>query len=115
MHNLKASQPGKIAEIVIKNRLVRSATFEYMGTDETVEEVLAEGSVDFCAMARPFVKEPDLANRWLSGLESARAKCVSCNACLPHPGRTLTCRVTEQPSEREALEKCPYFKIRGGQ
>lgn len=30
---MKAAQPGKIGQIIIKNRLVRSATFEYMGTE----------------------------------------------------------------------------------
>ena len=80
---------------------------------DTIEEVLAEGSVDLCAMSRPLVKEPDLPNKWLTSVGELRAECISCNACLPHPGRSLGCRITEQPSEKEALEVFPYFRGKG--
>ena len=33
MRDLRAFQPGKIGNLTIKNRLVRSATFEYMGRE----------------------------------------------------------------------------------
>jgi 2,4-dienoyl-CoA reductase-like NADH-dependent reductase (Old Yellow Enzyme family) len=50
---------------------------------DKIEEILKEGSVDFCAMARPLIREPDLPNRWLQGMGSKTAKCKSCNACIP--------------------------------
>jgi 2,4-dienoyl-CoA reductase-like NADH-dependent reductase (Old Yellow Enzyme family) len=50
---------------------------------DKVEEILQEGSVDFCAMSRPFVWEPDLPNRWLRGEGSETAACISCNKCIP--------------------------------
>ena len=37
--------------------------------------------VDAVSMSRPFIREPDLVNRWLSGDLSA-ANCDSCNKCL---------------------------------
>ena len=33
-------------------------------------------------MARPFICEPDLPNRWLEGRGKERADCISCNMCL---------------------------------
>ena len=55
-----------------------------------VEEILEEGSIDFCAMCRPLVWEPDLPNRWLRGEGSETAACISCNKCIPEEG-SLRC------------------------
>ena len=55
-----------------------------------VEEILEEGSIDFCAMCRPLVREPDLPNRWLRGEGSETAACISCNKCIPEEG-SLRC------------------------
>ena len=55
-----------------------------------VEEILGEGSVDFCAMCRPLVREPDLPSRWLRGEGSETAACISCNQCIPEEG-SLRC------------------------
>jgi 2,4-dienoyl-CoA reductase-like NADH-dependent reductase (Old Yellow Enzyme family) len=55
-----------------------------------VEEILEEGSIDFCAMCRPLVREPDLPSRWLRGEGSEAASCVSCNKCIPEGG-SLRC------------------------
>lgn len=37
--------------------------------------------VDAISMCRPFIREPDIANRWLNG-DQTPALCVSCNKCL---------------------------------
>lgn len=50
---------------------------------DKIEEILKEGSVDFCAMARPLIRQPDLPNRWLHGTGGDTAECKSCNSCLP--------------------------------
>lgn len=47
-------------------------------------DVIASGDADFLALARPFVREPDLAQRLAGG--SPRAACVSCNLCFRHEG-----------------------------
>jgi len=44
--------------------------------DKSVRE-----SVDYISMARPFIREPGLANRWRSGNISP-ASCISCNKCF---------------------------------
>lgn len=47
---------------------------------ETAERILESGAADFISMARPLVREPELPNKWLSGIRVA-AKCSSCNRC----------------------------------
>jgi 2,4-dienoyl-CoA reductase-like NADH-dependent reductase (Old Yellow Enzyme family) len=51
-----------------------------------IEEILGERSVDFCAMCRPLVRQPDLPNRWFRGERSETAACISCNQCIPEEG-----------------------------
>ncbi len=77
-----------------------------------VEEILAEGSIDFCAMSRPFIREPDLPNRWRSQSPPKKATCTSCNACLPLPGRHLECRIEEKKYRggKHLLKMFPFFK-----
>ncbi len=48
---------------------------------ERVEEILGGGKVQFCALARPLLCQPDLPKRWQEG-RAAGSACVSCNACL---------------------------------
>ncbi len=79
---------------------------------EIVEKVLEEGSVDFCSMARPFIREPDFPNKWLAGKEKGKSKCISCNLCMPAPEKFLECRVGQEHDEEEALEIFPYLKKR---
>jgi len=50
-----------------------------------MDEVIRSGDADFLAMARPFVREPDLVNRIAAGRRGAVA-CVSCNICFRHEG-----------------------------
>lgn len=80
-----------------------------------VEEILREGSVQFCAMSRPFIREPDLPNRWMYGRQR-KAACISCNACLPKHNRPLECRVAQKElaGGRDLSRMFPYFnkKIR---
>ncbi len=49
-------------------------------TPETAERILETGAADFISMARPFLREPDLPNKWLSGRRVV-AQCSSCNRC----------------------------------
>ncbi len=58
---------------------------------ENLEAILQAGKVDFIALCRPFIREPDLPNRWLAGIGSRLPECVSCNSCIfamiVHPGK----------------------------
>jgi 2,4-dienoyl-CoA reductase-like NADH-dependent reductase (Old Yellow Enzyme family) len=52
---------------------------------QTMDEIVRSGDADFVAMARPFVREPDLANQIAQGRRGA-VDCVSCNICFLHEG-----------------------------
>jgi len=49
-----------------------------------VERAIREDGIDYVAMARPFIREPDLARRWQSD-DLGPARCVSCSGCF-RPG-----------------------------
>ena len=57
-----------------------------MRTTETMAAVIAAGDADFIAMARPFIREPDIAKQ-LSAGRRGMVDCVSCNICLNHDGK----------------------------
>ena len=57
-----------------------------MRRTETMAEVLDSGDADFIAMARPFIREPDIVSQIKAG-RSGMVDCVSCNICLYHDGR----------------------------
>jgi 2,4-dienoyl-CoA reductase-like NADH-dependent reductase (Old Yellow Enzyme family) len=49
---------------------------------DVIENILAEGSVDFVALCRPLIRQPDLPNRWLKEIGGLTADCISCNGCV---------------------------------
>jgi 2,4-dienoyl-CoA reductase-like NADH-dependent reductase (Old Yellow Enzyme family) len=66
-----------------------------------INDVLAEGKADYVAMSRPFIREPNLIQRWKSG-DTRRASCISCNGCFETgmQGLGISCKI-----ERERREK----------
>lgn len=68
---------------------------------ELLEQILQRGRVDFVALCRPFISEPDLPNRWRLGVGKPQTDCISCNSCLyamlEHPG-----------SDRPRLVSCVF-------
>lgn len=46
-----------------------------------VAEQAIQNDVDYVSMARPFIREPNLSNRWQSG-DYSPATCISCSACF---------------------------------
>lgn len=49
---------------------------------DVIENILAEGSVDFVALCRPLIRQPDLPNKWLKEIGGLTADCISCNGCV---------------------------------
>jgi 2,4-dienoyl-CoA reductase-like NADH-dependent reductase (Old Yellow Enzyme family) len=45
------------------------------------ESLVEEGVADYISMSRPFIREPDLINRWRAG-DLRKALCISDNLCL---------------------------------
>jgi 2,4-dienoyl-CoA reductase-like NADH-dependent reductase (Old Yellow Enzyme family) len=61
------------------------------------EQLISEGSADYIAMCRPFIREPGLVNRWQSG-DTRKAFCVSDNSCFKpaFKGEGIRCVVAEK-------------------
>jgi 2,4-dienoyl-CoA reductase-like NADH-dependent reductase (Old Yellow Enzyme family) len=61
-----------------------------MRTRQTMESLLRDRECDFVALARPFIREPDLVQRFALGGDGVA--CTSCNLCLTHEGHhSLRC------------------------
>ena len=69
---------------------------------EVAEKLIVDGTADYISMSRPFIREPDLINRWQSG-DIRKAKCVSDNLCF-NPGRAgkgIYCVTEEREKKRQ--------------
>lgn len=77
---------------------------------QTIVDLVASGRTDFVSMARPFIREPDLALRLVDQGQELPA-CVSCNICLMHDEHhALRCwRIPRSNLLRHAL-----YRLRGG-
>jgi 2,4-dienoyl-CoA reductase-like NADH-dependent reductase (Old Yellow Enzyme family) len=53
-------------------------------TADVMADVINSGEADFLALARPFIRQPDLPNRLAAGQQGVA--CVSCNMCLSNDG-----------------------------
>jgi len=51
---------------------------------EVINKAVIEDGIDYISMARPFIREPRLINRWKEG-DLSPARCISCNGCF-RPG-----------------------------
>lgn len=77
---------------------------------ETMEALLRDGECDFVALARPFIREPDLVRSLARG-RTGQVACTSCNLCLTHEGHhALRCwRVP-----RRRLVQHAVYRFTGG-
>ena len=69
---------------------------------EVVERAVALRGIDYISMARPFIREPNLAGRWQQGNRSP-ATCISCNGCF-EPGLEeggIYCVVQKKEDEKK--------------
>jgi 2,4-dienoyl-CoA reductase-like NADH-dependent reductase (Old Yellow Enzyme family) len=69
---------------------------------EIAEKIILEGTADYISMSRPFIREPDLINRWQSG-DREKAKCISDNLCFNpgFEGKGVYCVTKERETERK--------------
>ena len=63
----------------------------------TAEKLLETYIADYISMCRPFIREPDLINRWKSG-DHRKATCISCNNCVEQAknGNGIVCVPLEE-------------------
>ena len=67
---------------------------------KVAEGLVQDGVADYISMSRPFIREPDLINRWKSG-NLSKAACVSDNMCFGpgSKGQGIYC-VTQEREKR---------------
>lgn len=65
-------------------------------TPEVADRAIAEGKVDFVAMGRELLCEPQWANKAMAG-DKHYPKCIGCNACFERIGRNLPLRCAVNP------------------
>lgn len=72
---------------------------------EVAENAVRDYGLDYISMARPLIREPDLANRWHRG-DRRPATCISCNGCFM-PGLKeggIYCVVEKNAQAKEAKD-----------
>ena len=47
---------------------------------EVMENLLLNSKIEYFALSRPFIREPNLLEHWIKG-ERTKSKCISCNKC----------------------------------
>jgi 2,4-dienoyl-CoA reductase-like NADH-dependent reductase (Old Yellow Enzyme family) len=75
------------------------------------ERLVEEGTADYISMCRPFIREPDLVNRWKAG-DLRKATCISCNNCvqIAQHGKGVSCVPLEKEVQTffpQSLEMIP--------
>jgi 2,4-dienoyl-CoA reductase-like NADH-dependent reductase (Old Yellow Enzyme family) len=59
-------------------------------TPALMERLLEHGEADMISLCRPFIREPDLVNRWKIG-DRKKADCISCNGCQKYRDEPVQC------------------------
>ncbi len=76
---------------------------------ELLEEIVHENKVDLFNFARPLIREPNLAQRWLAGEGPAGTKCTSATLCFgalyDGSGKIVRCIVEEQMKKVGQIQK----------
>ena len=70
---------------------------------DVAEQAVAENGLDYVALSRPLIREPDLPARWQAGHRDP-ARCISCNGCFK-PGLEeggIYCIVAKKETEKAA-------------
>ena len=70
---------------------------------QVAECLVEEGIADYISMSRPFIREPELVNRWKAG-DLREATCISCDNCFEpiKKGDGLSC-VPLEPEKAETF------------
>lgn len=70
---------------------------------EVIEWLLNNTRIEFFALSRPLLTEPDLPERWRGG-DRSKTKCISCNGCFkPKPKGSYPCILRPYPLEDKLI------------
>jgi len=72
---------------------------------EVAERAVAEDGMNYVALCRPLIMEPDLPRRWRQG-ERLPSRCISCNGCLQPAleGAGIYCVVDRRRAETASVQ-----------
>ena len=75
---------------------------------EVADKIIANGIADYISMSRPFIREPDLINRWQNG-NLRKAECKSDNLCFNpgFEGKGIYCVTKEIEENRMSGQHSP--------
>ncbi len=78
------------------------------------ERIIDQGLADYLSMSRPFIREPGLIKRWMSG-DLSKATCLSDNQCFgpAMAGEGIYC-VVEKKEKEKVHKKDGGMKRAGG-
>ncbi len=79
-------------------------------TFKQMEEIIQNHESDFVSLSRPFIREPDIVNKW-KGDNSYRARCISCNQCFDGLLRREPLRCFQEDREKHREAKDIHNKI----
>ena len=95
------TEPDQEAYLLPLARNIRDAasvpvmTVGGLRSREVMERMLSEEGMTFISLCRPFIRQPDLANRLKAG-EIDRVTCVSCGRCTRNDQGWLSCALEEE-------------------
>ncbi|MEA3437877.1 MAG: NADH:flavin oxidoreductase [Thermodesulfobacteriota bacterium] len=75
---------------------------------EVAERIVNSGIADHISMSRPFIREPDLINRWKSG-DLSKAGCLSDSRCFvpARTGKGIYCVMEERERKKGSKSNLP--------
>ena len=82
-------------------------------TKSVMEAALKDGKCDMIAISRPFIREPDLVEKFKTG-KADRAECISCNKCFDESGVKCNYRPKIDKKELPVPLKTSLALIEGG-
>jgi 2,4-dienoyl-CoA reductase-like NADH-dependent reductase (Old Yellow Enzyme family) len=108
---VKINKPEKEAynlDLAIRMKEAVSCPVMVVGgfrSHDVAEKAIRDNDMDYIAMSRPLIREPDLPNRWLQG-DRSPAKCISCNSCFKPATKEggIYCVVEKKEQEKEAKQ-----------
>jgi len=95
MAELNKSQDNPYKESIFRDYAARIAEEVHVPvilvgqnrTPSVMEEILNTTPIEYFALSRPLLREPNLVNEWRNNLNK-KAECISCNACFKTDGNT---------------------------
>lgn len=103
----------KIKDAFVKNKNIPIILVGGLYRFETIRDILETTPIEFCAMSRPLICQPNLCELWRNGPPFPEAECIHCNLCtkdfLDHG---INCKGVRCINKEKKAKRLTYsFKI----